>query len=492
MFCAPWVGAVQRKIDMTGTPISTKANESQSLALLKAIQARLGPAGLLVLDEDKAAYEASARHGGGKARAVARPESADDLSWLVSELVGAGVSFVVQGAATGLVGAGTPTDVGDQWVVSTQRLKDTLEIDPVNRSARVSAGYRLSDLNRAAAEHGLTFPIDLGADPTIGGMVATNTGGARLIRYGGVRENLLAVRGVLANPPGLQVGSSRALRKNNTGLDWTQILTGTFGAFGIVTHATVKLHPVQSQTATALVAVKCPEAAIRLVCSLEATVGELVSAFEGISGNALRAVLAHTPGTRGPFDVTPEYAVLLEISSAVPRGAGLDVEDLLVAWLEARMNDMDIVDAVVDKPELIWRMRHAISESVQALGRLVAFDIAVSRSRFAEFRQHALEVIHKFIPGAQVCDFGHLGDGGLHLNTVVPEETEQDTIGALRDAIYELLVNQFEGSFSAEHGIGPYNQRYYERFTEPAMKSLADVLRGHFDPCGLSGNVQLS
>jgi len=460
-------------------------------ALLGRIGARLGPRGLVLAAQDKQAYERSARHGGGRARAVVRPADEEELAWVVRALAEANMPMVVQGAATGLVGAGTPTSTGLQWVVSTQRLRDVLQIDPVNRSATVAAGYRLSDLNKAAQGHGLTFPIDLGSDPTLGGMVATNTGGARLIRYGGVRENLLDVQAVQVHPAGQRVGFSHGLRKNNTGLAWSQLLCGTFGAFGIVSRATVKLHPVQRQSATALIAVDAVETAISLVTDFEQAMGEFVSAFEGMSRGALEAVARHGPGGTMPFASAPEYAVLLEVSSAIPVGQGLDLEALLMAWLERCLEGGGIVDAVVDKPDQLWRLRHAVSESVQSLGRMVAFDLAVSRSRFAAFRAHALTLIEALIPHAQVCDFGHLGDGGIHLNLVVPAETSQEQIGALRTAVYRSVVEEFGGSFSAEHGVGPYNAEYFERFTEVPLRELAGALQRHCNPDRLLGNVRL-
>lgn len=470
---------------------SSVAAQAPDHGLIGRLVGRLGVQGLLTDAGDKAPFEASARHGRGVARAVVRPASTEELAWVVQELVGADASFVVQGAATGLVGAATPSDRGTQWVVSTQRLRNRLEIDPVNRSAIVAAGYRLSDVNRAAAEHGLTFPIDLGADPSIGGMVATNTGGSRLIRYGGVRENVLAVAGVLANPPGARVGSTRGLRKNNTGLDWTQLMTGTFGAFGVVTHATLKLHPVQRQTATALAAVESAEMAMELLCSFEGALGEFVSAFEGMSGNALNAAVKHLPSVAAPFQNAPPYAVLLEVSSAVSKAAGLDLESILLGWLEAQVERAMILDAVVDKPGRLWRIRHAISESVQALGKLVAFDVAVSRSRFAAFRARAIKLIASEVASALVCDFGHLGDGGMHLNIVVPPETRVDAIAELRAKLYQAVVEEFDGSFSAEHGIGPYNQAFYRRFTDQPTRALAGALHVQLDPYGQLGNVRL-
>jgi FAD/FMN-containing dehydrogenase len=459
-------------------------------ALAQRLAERLGARAVILAGLDKAAYEASARHAGGSARAVVRPATSEDLAWTVRELVSAGAHVVVQGAATGLVGAATPGRDGTQWVLSTGRLRDGLDIDPVNRSATVAAGYRLSDVNRAASEHGLAFPIDLGADPSIGGMVATNTGGARLIRFGGVRENLLGVEAVLAHPAGARVGTSRSLRKNNTGLDWTQLLCGTFGALGVVTRATLKLHPVQLQRATALVAVDSVETAVALAGDFERALGEFVSAFEGLSPGALQAVAAHQPGLQ-PFAEVPPYAVLLEASSAIAPGQGLDLDALLLQWLEARMEQGGILDAVVDKPAQLWRLRHAISESVQAMGRMVAFDLAVARSAFAPFRARALDIVAQVLPGTLACDFGHLGDGGVHLNLVIPTDTPAESIDALRGAIYDEVVRGFGGSFSAEHGVGPSNQQWHHRYAEPRLREWAGVLHRHFDPAGRLGNVRL-
>lgn len=457
--------------------------------LAQVLAARLGPLAVIQDDERKAPYEASARHGRGRACAVVRPSTTEELGWAVEQLLQAGASFVVQGAATGLVAGATPSAAGTQWIVSTQRLKERLAIDVKNGTATVSAGYRLSDLNQAAAVHGLFFPIDLGADPTIGGMVATNTGGARLVRYGGVREKLLDVKAILTRSPESPVGGQRALRKDNTGLSWAQVLCGTFGAFGIVTQATLKLHPLPRQTATALVATDTAADAIDLLVSLEGELGEFLSAFEGISRNALSAVLRH--GVQSPFAEAPAYAVLLELTTAIPTGRGIDLETLLTNWLEGQLAEERIQDAVLGKPEQLWRIRHSISEAVQGSGRMVAFDVAVPRSRFADFRERAVQLVEDAIPGAVVYDFGHLGDGGVHLNAVVPTEAPDSAVVALRDAVYGLTVNEFDGSFSAEHGIGPYNHRWYAEYTEPAKLELAAALHHHFDALHRLGNVRL-
>jgi FAD/FMN-containing dehydrogenase len=463
--------------------------QSPSHSLVNVLASRLGTLGVIQDADGKAPYEASARYGQGHACAVVRPTSTEELGWVIERLLEAEASFVVQGAGTGLVAGATPTAAGTQWVLSTQRLKERLEIDVRNRTATVSAGYRLSDLNKAAAEHGLFFPIDLGADPTVGGMVATNTGGARLVRYGGVRENLLDVTAVLTRRPTIPVGGRRGLRKNNTGLSWSQLLCGTFGAFGIIADATLKLHALPRQTATGLVATDCAADAIDLLVSLEAELGDFLSAFEGISRNALSAVLRH--GVQSPFAEVPAYAVLLELATTIPVGQGVDVELLLTDWLERHFAEGRIKDGVVGKPEQLWRIRHSISEAVQGSGRMVAFDIAVPRSGFAEFREKAVHLVEQAVQGAVVYDFGHLGDGGVHLNVVVPRQASDTSIGTLRDAVYALTVDGFGGSFSAEHGVGPYNHRWYAEYTESAKLELATALHNHFDATRRLGNVRL-
>jgi len=447
---------------------------------------------MLLTPDDLTPYERSARHAGGKARGVLRPATTDETAAIVHELVAAGVSFVSQGAATGLVAAATPTEDATQWVLSTQRLRDNIQVDPVNRTVRVSAGYRLSDVNRVAGEYGLCFPIDLGADPSVGGMIATNTGGARLIRYGGVRQNVLGVQAVLVRPAGQIVQALRGLRKDNTGLDWCQVFTGTFGSYGVVTEAVLRLHPLPRQSATALIAVSSVEAAIELLVSMEASLGEFVAAFEGISGAAIRAAVDHLPGAVMPFAEAPAYCVLAEATSAIGRDSGLDIDALLVAWLEKELETGSrIVDAVVDKPDRLWRLRHGVSEAVQSLGRMVAFDLCVTRSRFAALRAQAINLVYKHVQAAQVCDFGHLADGGIHLNMIVPTDTPPDTIRNMRSAIYDLTVNEFSGSYSAEHGIGPTNAAFYRRYADEPTVSLARALNEHFDPHHLLGNVRL-
>lgn len=288
-------------------------------ALLAELHAIVGEIGVLQ-GADMAAYEEGARYGNGHARLVVRPATVEQVQAVVRLCAAQGLSLLPQGANTGMVGASTPDMSGTQIVLSLSRLRATCEVDVANRSVAVDAGVTLQELNDKLEPHGLWFPIDLGANPSIGGMIATNTGGTRLIRYGDVRTNLMALQVVLMDPPGEVVELGRALRKNNTGVDWKQMFVGASGAGAIVTQATIQVHARPTQRATALVVPASDDAVMQLLQAMERDLGDWLAAFEGISGNAMQAAIDHVPNLRNPFapDDAPEFAILISLKPTRP------------------------------------------------------------------------------------------------------------------------------------------------------------------------------
>src|SRR5262249_49779755 len=202
---------------------------------------------------------------------------------------------------------------------SLERLSRGLEIDTVDRTVTADGGVLLSQLDAALAEKGLLFPIDLGADPTVGGMVATNAAGTRVLRYGDVRQNLLGLEVVLAD--GTVLDLMAALRKNNTGLDARQLFVGTSGVFGVVTRAVLRVVPRPAQRATALVGADGGQTVLRLLGHLERGVGDLLSAFEVMSGEALGPAPRHAPRRRTPRGGgPPPYGARAALPPARGRG----------------------------------------------------------------------------------------------------------------------------------------------------------------------------
>ncbi len=463
--------------------------------LVDALVRSLGERAVLTAEADRARFETGWRYGKGRARCVVRPATTDEVATALRVCGEHGARVVAQGANTGLVAASTPDATGTMVVLSLERLNRTIELDRAARTVLVDGGVLLSQLNEALAQDGFCFPVDLGADPQVGGMVATNTGGTRLLKYGDVRHNLLGVEIVLGD--GRVLTQLNRLRKNNTGLDCKHLFVGTSGVLGIVTRAVLQVAPLPKQRAVALVGCRDGDAVLALLSALEQDVGEVLSAFEVMSAPALTAVFAHQPNLRQPFATLPRYSVLVELSSTLPA-------DVLVldAALEARLGAFveqageQIVDVLVGNGDEFWQMRHHISESLRSEGRMLAFDVSVPRSALPAFTADVERLLAADWPRVKLCDYGHWGDGGTHLNLVWDERAiglpAADVIAALQPRVYELAVTRHGGSYSAEHGVGPHNQRYYDLYTDPLVKQLSALLGSFCDPHGRLGTTKLA
>jgi FAD/FMN-containing dehydrogenase len=466
-------------------------------SLATELRRLLGDDAVLTAPEDLVRYEEGWRYGKGRALLAVRPATAAQVAAALAACRTAKVRVVPQGANTGLVGASTPDGSGQMVVLSLERLNRRLEIDPINRTANVDGGVLLSTLNEALSAHGLMFPIDLGADPSIGGMIATNTGGTRLLKYGDVRHNLLGIE--VALPDGMVLHAMNQLRKNNTGLDLKQLFVGTSGAFGVITGAVVQAVPIPGQRATAMVGCASGAAALALLLALERDLADVFTAFEVISADALAPVFVHHEGLRNPYGAArpPAYTALVELASTLPAGA-LDLpgllEERLGAFLETGAGE-GITDVFVGRMEDLWAIRHHVSESLRQEGRVLAFDISVPRSRMAAFTEAARALLAAEYPFVRCCDFGHWGDGGTHLNLVWTEadapRTAEGLVPELQSRIYDLAVKDFEGSYSAEHGVGPHNQRFYEAYTPSPVRALSGAIKAHLDPLRILGTTQL-
>lgn len=463
-------------------------------ALQQALWPLVGERGLL-LGADMASYEQGARYGQGQALCVVRPATLQEVQAVVRWCAQHCITLVAQGANTGLVGASTPDASATQIVLSTSRLRSVVEVDVANRSVTVEAGVTLQELNEQLAPHDLWFPIDLGANPTVGGMVAANTGGTRLIRYGDVRHNLLALQAVLLQPDAPVLDMGRALRKDNTGPDLKQMFVGTSGAGAILTRATLEVHRKPQQSATALVVPCSDEAVLELLQALERDLGDYLSAFEGLSGHAMQAAIDHVPNLRNPFapEPAPDFAILIELEAASsPAYTQLDLQEALNQFLQDQFGHT-IDNAVIGNGAELWHLRHSISEGARAMGKPIAFDVSVPRSRIMAFCRAARAVVAQDFPFLHVVDFGHIADGGVHFNVIWRNDATQPydaaVVHALRERIYAMVMHEFAGSYSAEHGIGPHNLAYYQQYTAAPARRLAQGLRQLVDPQQLCGSV---
>ncbi len=463
------------------------------------IGAILGPRGLLTRPAALASYESAARYEGGRAAFVARPDSTEVVSQLVAYCVRNAIALVPQSGNTGLVGASTPDGSGTQGVLSLDRLRSTFTLDIDNRSLRVDAGFRLSEINARVEPHGLFFPIDLGADPMAGGMAAANTGGARFLRFGDVRRNTLGLKLVLADEDGTVINCGKDSRKDNTGPDWKQLFIGTGGAFGIVTECVFNLERLPKQVATAYLVPRNGEAALCLLNELEERAGAYLSAFEGMSGLAIRHALTHAPSLRNPFPAgeIPAYVILVELSRSWGQRDGEQSLDAVLEEILARIweqPDAPLLDAFIGAPAEMWALRHALSEGAKSAGYVVGLDLSFRRSEVMRFRERVNGWLRAEFPHVGICDFGHIGDGGLHFNLVVPRNrdggVDMELVARLRALVTEAAVEEHDGSFSAEHGLGRRNQHFYARYTPAKLKQMATQFKQATSP-GAIGAVRL-
>ena len=465
---------------------------------IRALKDILGDKGIVEEPGAMAAYQTGARYDEGLAGLVLRPATTAEVSAAVAYCVRHGLSLIPQSGNTGLVSGSTPDATGGELVLSLDRMTRRFDLDLDNRSLHVDAGFRLSDVNQRLEPEGLFFPIDLGADPRLGGMLSTNTGGSRFLKYGDVRRNTLGIKVVLADDEGTILDLASDLRKNNTGVDWKQIFLGTSGAFGIITECVLNLEALPKQVATAYLVPASGAHVMPLLRAMEQKLGAYLSAFEGMSRNAVKAALDHVPSLRNPFQggVIPDYVVLCEISRTWEPREGEQGLDAVLETVLAEIWESEaapLADAFVGPAHEMWALRHALSEGVKHSGKLIAFDLSFRRGDIMAFCDRIKAEMPSEFPEVTICDFGHIGDGGVHFNLVVPKDSPAATDATfekrLRDWVFEIAVKDFSGSFSAEHAIGRKNQGYYDLYTGDTVKQLAAGLKAITSP-GLLGTVR--
>ncbi|MEV0085853.1 FAD-binding oxidoreductase [Saccharopolyspora sp. NPDC050642] len=450
------------------------------LAELRSI---VGAAGLLPPDADLRRYEIAPNLLTGAAAFLVRPSTVDEVRAVLAWARENATRLVVQGANSGLVGAGLPDASGGWGVLSTERLREPFSVDPRARTLTAGAGWRLDEINERLAEHSLQLPVEVGSSPSVGGMVATNTAGSHVIRYGDVRRRLLGVQAVVPDDRGTVFDRLKPLRKCNEGLDVSQLFVGTGGEYGVVTAASVELAPLPRSRAAAWLAVeedRMPD----VLNVFEHSCAEWLSACEVASPSAL-ALLADRHGALLRRVPSPQHhAMLVEVGA--PDGSA---EERLLAVLA----DLDergwLIGAQVGGPAEMWQVRHTIPEITERMSPVWSFDVSTPRSEIAAFRRDVLARLAARHPEITPIELGHYGDGGLHLILPLPVQVaaDPDAVDGVRRLVYDTAVRDHGGTFSAEHGIGPKNADMYRRYVSEDVRELSAALKRRFDPDGILG-----
>jgi FAD/FMN-containing dehydrogenase len=454
--------------------------------LLDSLRAAVGPAHVLA-DGDLSAWELDWRKRyRGKALAVVRPGTTEEVAEVVRACARHGAAIVPQGGNTGLVGGSVPDASGTQVLLSLQRMNRVREIDAANLTMTVDAGCVLQSVQEAAATEGLLFPLSLAAEGscTIGGNLATNAGGTQVLRYGNARELCLGLEVVTAE--GAVWDGLSGLRKDNTGYDLRDLYIGSEGTLGIITAATLKLYPRPAARVTALAAVATLDDAVQLLQLAQARLGAGLTGFEVMGAFALELVARHFPQIRQPLAASP-WMVLLEQSDTESEA---HARGLFEAMLETALEQGTITDAAVaesiDQSRSLWHLRESIPLAQAEEGLNIKHDISVPVSRIPTFVAHTDAALAHAFPGARLVNFGHLGDGNLHYNVQAPAGTVvADFLRAHEAAVNELVydaVAAHGGSISAEHGIGALKLDELTRRKPAVALDLMRAVKRALDP----------
>ena len=440
--------------------------------LLERLREVVGPEHVLVDPDVTASYETDwTGRFSGRSACVVRPASTEQVAAVVTACGAAGTPVVVQGGNTGLVGGAVPA--GGEVLLSLARLD---ELGPVDRAAAqvtAGAGVTLARLQEHARAADLDFGVDLAArdSASVGGLVATNAGGIRVLRYGSMRAQVMGAEAVMAD--GTVVSRMAGLSKDGTGYDLVQLLAGSEGTLAVVTRVRLRLVPRLRSRCVALLAMASTREAVDLLPGLRERLPTLAAA-ELFYAPGLALVRKHS-GLPAPFPEEHPAYLLLECADRD------DPSDAMLAAVEEAEGLLDArVASDASGQRALWAYREAHTESISAEGVPVKLDVSVPAGRLPELVDALPGAIEGAAPGAQPVVFGHVNEGNLHVNVLgYGDRGEQVTEAVLR------LVASFEGSISSEHGVGRAKAHWLGLSRSPAEIAAMRAIKTALDPQGL-------
>ena len=469
-----------------------------SAEIIAALHAIVGDAGLKTGDTDTEAFLTD-WHGQyrGRSLAVVMPETTEQVSQVMALADAHDIVVVPQGGNTGFMGGATPDDAGNSILLSLRRMNRIREIDATNMSMTVEAGCVLQTLHDTTEKQGLYFPLNLAAKGscTIGGNLGTNAGGLNVVRYGTTRELTLGVEVVLMG--GRVLNLLGGLRKDNTGYDLRHLFVGSEGTLGVITAATMKLFPQPVARATSFAEVRDVSAAVELLHRLQAASGGGVEAFELIPADILHVVFHHFPEIPQPLATRGAMNVLMEIGSSNPASGVTDdsgetpLQTIMQETLATAFEDGLVIDATIAASEAqrnaLWDVRENAPESHKRSRGVARSDISLAQSSLAPFYEDMVAAVKTVDPTIRICGYGHLGDGNLHFNLVADERSNSE-FDSKKDQLYELIyehVAKYNGSISAEHGIGQTKRAQLAKVKAPEVLDVMRAIKASIDPKNL-------
>ena len=422
----------------------------------------------------------------GRAIAIIRPNSTDEVALTLKVAAQYQLIVITQGGNTSNVGGATPEptasndDAARTLILQLGRMRRILEVDPINNTIRLEAGVILQDAQAAAEQVGRLLALSLAAEGScqIGGVIATNAGGVHVLRYGMARRQVLGLKIVTASGEVLDL--MRELRKDNSGYSLKDLFVGSEGTLGVITEAILTIEPMPRSIVSAWVTPASLAHVEPLFEALETACGPGLTAFELIGRSPLASLEAVT-GLTPPIE-TADWQVLLDLSDwQLDRDEATQrLEGILTPLLEKGIITNGAVSYDESDREAFWQCRESIPSAVKRQGGNVKHDISVPRSKLTTFIQETVKALQTTFPGVEPSIFGHFGDGNLHFNVgpgsvAFPHE----------EAIHRLVrarVLAVSGSIAAEHGVGSLKTDELARTKSPEELAAFRALKRAFDP----------
>lgn len=423
----------------------------------------------------------------GLASLVLRPSDTLQVAAILKLASDTGTPVVPQGGNSGLVGGQTPDRTGKAVIISMSLMNKIRDVDPIGNTMVVDAGVVLKSVQDAANAVDRLFPLSLGAETwcQIGGNLSSNAGGTAVLAYGNMRELCLGLEVVL--PTGEILHGLKRLAKDNTGYDLRDLFIGAEGTLGIITGAVLKLFPKPKGRAVAFVGISSVEKALMLLNAAKSS-GALTG-FELIARIGMEFAVRHIEGARDPLETAHAWYVLTEFSSPYSQEAA---DQAMEQFLSAALEEGNAEDAVIAtsnaQANAFWHLRENLSWAQKPEGGSIKHDISVPLASIPAFLSEANAALRVLIPGVRFCTFGHLGDGNLHYNISQPIGADKAAfLGRWHEvnALVHDIVDRYDGSISAEHGIGQLKREELKRFKDQTALNLMMRIKASFDPAGI-------
>lgn len=467
---------------------------SNSLSLPDELLSRfaniVGDGNALSEDDDKATYlEENRGIFASASPLVLRPGSTEEVSKILKLASKTGTSIVPQGGNTGHVGGSVANPDKCEIIVSLSRMNRIREVDAKGNSMIVEAGMILQQVQAEAEKVDRLFPLSLGSQGTcqIGGNLSTNAGGTGVLAYGNTRDLVLGIEAVL--PTGEIWQGLRKLRKDNTGYDLKDLFIGAEGTLGIITAAVLRLFPKPRGREVAYVGFSSPGNALQLFNHVQEMAGNNLTGFELMPRIGVEFVIRNIPDMRDPLSQPYPWYALVEISSSrSDEGARNLMEEALGSAIEVEIVEDAALAQSLAQQNSFWQMRESMSVAQKPEGGSIKHDISVAVADVPAFLDGAEKIIDALIDDARIVAFGHLGDGNIHYNISQPANGDRDTFMAMRETInmaIHNLVREFNGSISAEHGIGLMKRDEMARSKSAIELDLMKRIKTSFDPAGI-------